>query len=445
MKAEIIAVGTELLLGDVINSNAAWLSKELAQLGIDVFHHQTVGDNPARIHALLDHSLNRPAPDRPEALIFTGGLGPTQDDLTVETLAQYFKTPMVLDAASEEKIRSYFIARDMPMSKTNIKQALRPEDAQVLLNPVGTAPGLLWDVSTKAGQPTYCLCFPGVPKELYAMWPQARDFLLQKMHDAGETPTVLATKFLHFFGIGESMLAEKLADLMQQSTPTVAPYVGRAEVKIRLAAKAPTQAQAEAMLHPVQEEILARCGAYYFGQSGTSGETATLEGCVASLLKAKQLTVAVAESCTGGLVSSRLTDLPGSSAYTRLNVVTYSNDQKARLLGVSSDTLAQFGAVSREVAAQMAVGVQKLAGSDYGLSLTGIAGPDGGSDEKPVGLVYIGLVGPEGTPPLTQKILVNPRYSRVDIKYWFSQYALHSLRQALTGTLVPDEEAAIPA
>ena len=435
MKAEIIAVGTEVLMGDVINSNAAWVSRELAMLGIDVYHHITVGDNPERIQKVIAQSF-----ERADVLIFTGGLGPTEDDLTVATIADYFHTPLVNDPDSEATIRNYFIARDQAMSKSNIKQALKPEGAQTIKNGMGTAPGIAWDVSDKVGKRACLLTFPGVPKELYHMWPEGREFLKNFQRAGGEQPMQLTSAFLHFFGIGESKLAEKLHDLMGQSNPTVAPYVGQAEVKICIVAKAPTQEEGRAMIEPLKREILNRCGEFYYGEDNT-GKDINLERCVAELLTRQNRTVAVAESCTGGLVSSRLTDIPGSSSYTRLNVVTYSNDQKEKLLGVKSQTLQQFGAVSAECAAEMAEGIQNLSGCDIGLSLTGIAGPDGGSAEKPVGLVFIGLCGGDGKTE-THRILVNKNYARTDIKHWFSQYGLNFLRRYLLSLETQGEPAA---
>jgi nicotinamide-nucleotide amidase len=434
MKAEIIAIGTELLIGDVVNTNAAWISKELAALGIDVFYHQTVGDNPARIQGVVKTAL-----ERANVLIFTGGLGPTDDDLTIATLADLFKAPLEADPASEEKIRNYFITRDMPMSKLNLKQALKPVGAETLSNPIGTAPGILWDVSESVGKPTYILTFPGVPKELYAMWPTGKAFLQAKQQAMGEKPSVLLTHFLHFFGIGESKLGELLRDLMQQETPTVAPYVGKAEVNIRIASKGKTLAEAQALIDPVREEILKRCGDYYFGENGTR-----LEEAIGALMSSQNQTVAVAESCTGGLVSSRLTDVPGSSRYVHLNMVTYGNAEKTRYLNVDPALLQTKGAVSPETSQQMAAGIRQVAGSDFGLSLTGIAGPAGATEEKPVGLVYIAVAGPNEAEPIVKKVLVNRNYGRVDIKHWFSQYALYFLWLALQGKLTPDNHVEAP-
>lgn len=424
MRAEIIAVGTELLLGDVTNTNAVWLSKELAAMGIDVYYHLSVGDNPERIQGVIQQAIERPH-NPSDLLIFTGGLGPTDDDLTIATIADYFKTPLVSDPESEATIRAFFLTRDTPMSPTNIKQALKPDGAETINNPIGTAPGIAWDVSDKTGKPTYILTFPGVPRELYVMWPQGKAFIEDIQRQSGEMPFVLSTLFMHFFGIGESLLAERLKDLMTQSNPTVAPYVGNAEVKIRVVAKAKTDDEAQNLIAPVKQEILKRCEEYYYGDN-----EATLESTVGQLLTEKKRTVSVAESCTGGLVSSRLTDVPGSSAYTHLNVVTYANEKKQDLLGVDSATLSQFGAVSAEVAEQMAIGAKKLSGCDIGLALTGIAGPDGGTEDKPVGLVYVGLCGVDGKTH-SQKVLANPKNKRADIKYWFSQYGLNVLRHYL--------------
>lgn len=424
--ADVICVGTELLLGDVVNSNAAWLGEQLADNGIQCFYHTAVGDNPTRIGHVIDHALNR-AEQPADILIFTGGLGPTDDDLTVATIVEHFgQTPtMVSDPASEEAIKAFFIARNMTHSRNNLKQALRPSDGIALANHVGTAPGLVWDISPHVGRPAIVLCFPGVPKELFALWPQGLSELRQWLGHHPFTTPHLARTFLHFFGIGESKIAELLADVMADANPTVAPYVGKSSVRIRLAAMANSEGEANELLAPVKTTILERLGDYYIGE----GDTIHIEERVGQTLVAHQASVAVAESCTGGLVSSRLTDVPGSSTYTTLNVTTYSNDAKTEQLGVNPDLIGSHGAVSTHVAAAMAEGIRAKANSTYGLALTGIAGPDGGTADKPVGLVYIGVATPNGT--TVTKQLVNSRLSRQDIKFWFSEYALHALYKAL--------------
>lgn len=432
MKAEIIAVGSELLMGDVINSNAAWISKQLAHLGVDVHYHVVVGDNPARIQGIISQAIARS-----ELLIFTGGLGPTEDDLTIATIADYFQTPLETDPDSVAAIQSYFIARGMPMSDTNLKQAKKPEGSITVTNPIGTAPGIAWDVSDLKPENDLERCliltFPGVPKELYAMWPQGETFIREQQREGQESPEVLVSRHLNFFGIGESKLGELLADLMSTANPTVAPYVGRAEVRIRIAAKAANESEAEKLLAPLKAEILKRVGQYYYGD-----EDATLEACIGQLLTQSGSGLAVAESCTGGLISSRLTDVPGSSGYTFINLVAYGNAEKTDFLGVKSATITTYGAVSPQVAAEMAIGMQKASKQAWALGITGIAGPDGGTEDKPVGLAYIGIVGPQPGNLAVKKVLVNPRYSRADIKYWFSQYALNYLRQALNCQLETD-------
>ena len=426
--AEIIAVGTELLMGEVVNTNATYLSNELAQLGVNVYYHSTVGDNPDRIKAVVKQAINRA-----NCLIFTGGLGPTEDDLTIRTLAELLDDPLIVDPISETQIRQFFISRDIPFSQTNLKQALRPQSAQAITNAVGTAPGLFWDITdrlqtvdwatTRPAGPCLIVAMPGVPREMKKMWAEAIIPQLQPyLPDTG----VLVSQSLKFFGIGESRLAEMLSDLMALTSPTVSPYVGEADVRIRMAVRAETVEAGLAQLAPIKQTILERTQQYAIGENDD-----VLESLVGEHLKQQGMTIAVAESCTGGLVSSRLTDISGSSDYVKLNVVTYSNDAKTQLLGVDPDILAQHGAVSEAVAVAMAEGVQRLSGSDMALSLTGIAGPTGGSDDKPVGLVYIGLA-QTGHPTQTFKALVNPKYARSYIKYWFSQYALYYAYQRLS-------------
>lgn len=424
MRAEVIAVGSEILLGDIVNTNAAWISRKLALMGIDVYHHVTVGDNPERIKQVIAQGL-----ERSDLLVFTGGLGPTDDDLTVQTIADYFEQPLNRDIEAEEKIKKYFITRDMPMSRTNIKQADRPDDAEFIPNPVGTAPGLFWDLKPYTQKESFVACFPGVPKELFAMWDWLETKLDPYTNNEGQRQLVFK-EFMHFFGIGESKLGEAITDLMTLNNPTVAPYVGQSSVRIRIATKAATGEEAAGLTAPIKAEIINRLGQYYFGE----GEDARFEQAVGSLLLEKQQTVATAESCTGGLVSHRLTNVSGSSAYIAFNAVTYSNEQKTKVLGVSEDLLANHGAVSAEVAEAMATGIQRSSGSDIGIALTGIAGPDGGTPEKPVGLVYIGLKNGD-KPAISKKVMVNPNYPREDIKHWFSQYALYYLRLLLLDRL----------
>ncbi len=435
--AEIIAIGTELLLGDVVNSNAAWISNELADLGIAVYHHSTVGDNPARIGEVVHTALTRPN-NPANILIFTGGLGPTADDLTVATLAKHFGEAMTSDPASEAAIKAFFIARGMTHSPSNLKQALRPQSAKAITNPIGTAPGIAWDVTQHCSHPAFICCYPGVPKELKAMWAEGTEQLLAWIDTYNMPRPAMARTFLHFFGIGESKIGELLADMMDSANPTVAPYVGRAEVRLRVAAQAPSLEDANALIDPVRQTIIERLAPYYVGE----GEAFPVEERVADLLKTSQHTIAVAESCTGGLVSSRLTDIAGSSVYTTLNMVAYSNATKTSHLGVPATLIETEDAVSAAVAKAMADGIRGKTGSHISLALTGIAGPDGGSDDKPVGLVWLGLATPHGT--WAKQVQVNPKHKRPEVKFWFSQYALHWVREYLQHPAEFSEKQAAP-
>jgi nicotinamide-nucleotide amidase len=452
LKAEIICIGTELLLGQIVNSNAAWISQELALIGIDCHFQTVVGDNKDRIKESLEIALNRV-----NIIITTGGLGPTSDDLTTETLAEFFDEEMILDQEVLEKIEKLFLSRNLSMPETNQKQALRPKSAEILPNPSGTAPGIIWNVLElwhlknnipksenelklpPHGNPykgefqehlkkeKLIMTFPGVPRELHEMWKEiAFPFLSTKL--AGEKK--LFFKEIKFYGIGESALAEKVQDLLDLTDPTVAPLAGNAECRLRIATKANNLQDAEIKLKEIENKIGERVGEFIYGYDSDS-----LESIVGNILKQKQKTLAVAESCTGGLISERLTNISGSSAYIKLNVVTYSNESKNQILNVKNESLAKYGAVSEQIALEMAQGVRDLAGSDYGLSITGIAGPGGGSIEKPIGTVFIAFVG-DGFQEITKLNLGilnknNSDKNRLDIKWKSSQEALNLVRKIL--------------
>ncbi len=445
MKAEIIAVGTELLLGEVVNTNAVWLSKELSALGVDVYHHITVGDNPERLGEVF-----RQAAERSDWLIITGGLGPTDDDLTVSTLANCFATSLVSDPDSEAAIRLVFERRAIPMPASNLRQALKPEGGVTLPNPIGTAPGLAWRLPfDKPGQPpVHAVAFPGVPKELYALWPQARDFIRRTQAEiTGKIPPVLITRFLHFFGTSESALAEQVHDLMQGDQPSVAPYVGKNGIRLRLGVKTEQPAEAEVLIEQTKTEILRRLDDYYIGESTeeTLESGQGLEKQIADLLLKHQWRLGIAESCTGGLISSRLTDVPGSSGFMSASIVTYTAEEKIRRLGVRPETLERFGVISAETAAEMAFGIQQDGAYDIGLSITGQAGPVLPNpdveecSEPPPGVAYVGLcfassiTGVLASPDtaLTFAIRLNPAHERVMLKGQFAQYSLYYLYKAL--------------
>lgn len=425
MKAEIIAVGTEVLMGEVMNTHAAWLSQALAELGVDVHRHITVGDNPGRMREVFIE-----AAERVDCLLITGGLGPTDDDITVDVLSQCFGDGCVVsDLACVNRMREIFAQRQqqgsMPVS--NYRQALRPNTAEALKNPIGTAPGLFWKLSVQ-GKDKVIFAFPGVPRELYALWPEAHDRLRSYLKSTGEGESILVSRFLHFFGISESALCERLTDLMHSSQPSLAPYVGKAGIKLRLAAKANTIEDAEQMMQPVLNVIQERTSEYFLGVGGK--EESLLEFAIAEILRKKGWTLSLAESCTGGLISHRLTNIPGSSDFIHANLVVYSEAEKIRFLGVKPESIEQFGVVSAEVAQEMVLGLSALTHCNFSLSITGVAGPDSDEQGNKPGLAYIGLVQDQQAAQVFP-VHINSAYSRQDIKYQFSQSALFFLWQEL--------------
>ena len=376
-RAEIVTVGTEILLGDLVDTNTAWLSRRLANLGVGIYRHTTVGDNRERIAAGI-----KEAAARADLVITTGGLGPTSDDLTNEALSLVTGRQMVEYPEAREHVDEMFRKFGRKPTANNYKQAVFPEGTTLIPNPQGTAMGALLEADG-----TLFATLPGVPSEMKGMFEETLEPLIRN-----RTEGSIVSKTLWFAGIGESALAEQVQDFLDATDPTVAPLAGQGKVRLRITTRAATPEEAEKRIAPVEREILARLGDYYFGEGDE-----TLESAVGHLLKENGATLALAESCTGGLLAKRLTDVAGSSAYFKEGLVTYSNESKERLLGVPKEMLLEHGAVSEIVARKMADGVRKLAGSDYGLSVTGIAGPDGGTEEKPVGLVFIGLSDSEGT------------------------------------------------
>ena len=372
MTAEILSVGTELLLGDIVNTNAAFLSKELAKLGINVYVETTVGDNAAR---LLD--AYRSAFARADLVITTGGLGPTEDDLTKEVAASYFNLPLVEHTESMRLLRGYFDKPGVRMTSNNLKQAFIPEGATVLPNANGTAPGCMVEQNGKI-----LVMLPGPPNECVPMYHAEVVPRLKPYSDS-----MFISKTLRLVGIGESALETDIKDMLDaQTNPTIAPYAKTGECTLRITAKAADEAEAARLIAPVRDELYRRFGTLIYGEDDT-----TLAETLVRLLTEKGVTLACAESCTGGLLTSAVADVPGASAVLIEGAVTYANDAKMRRLGVREETLARHGAVSRETAAEMAAGIARTAGADVGVSTTGIAGPDGGTPDKPVGLVYIGL------------------------------------------------------
>ncbi|CEQ14729.1 competence/damage-inducible protein A [Paraclostridium sordellii] len=372
MKAEIITVGTEILLGDIVNTNSQFLAKELASLGLDVYYQSTVGDNESRLMDTLNESL-----DRSDIIITTGGLGPTNDDITKEVAAKCFNQELVFYNDIWKDIKQYFEKIGVEPTENNKKQAYFPKDCIILNNSNGTAPGAILKKENKM-----IIVLPGPPKEMIPMFNNEL-----KKHLENLTDYKLISRILRFFGIGESELEDKLSDIINnQTNPTIAPYAKEGEVTLRITAKSYTKDDADNLIDEVENKIKTLVGKYLYGY----GET-TLEETVAKLLVEKNLTIAVSESCTGGMVSSTLIDYPGISQVFMEGCVTYSNEAKMSRLGVKKETLDNFGAVSTETAIEMAKGVAMNLKTNVGLSTTGIAGPGGGTTEKPVGLVYIGL------------------------------------------------------
>lgn len=372
MKAEILAVGTEILLGDIVNTNAHYLSQRLADLGISVYYQTVVGDNEERLLNAYEIAFSRA-----DIVIATGGLGPTKDDLTKEIGAKYFGKKMYLHEESYKHVKEYFDRLNRPLSDGNKKQAIMPEGAVILANPNGTAPGCIIDENNKV-----LVMLPGPPKEMAPMFEASVVPYFQKFSDG-----VLISKVLRVVGLGESVMAEKVLDIIEnQTNPTVAPYAKDNEAILRITAKGNTKEVAEALIIPVEKEIRNRIGDDIYAV----GET-TLADVVGEMLVNNKLTIATAESCTGGLLSGALINYPGISSVFMEGSITYSNEAKMKRLGVKEETLEMFGAVSEETAREMAEGIARAAGTDIGISVTGVAGPGGGTEDKPVGLVYIGL------------------------------------------------------
>lgn len=368
---ELISVGTEILLGDILNTDAQFLSIELARLGISVIHQSTVGDNRERLLAQL-----KEAADRSDIIILSGGLGPTPDDLTKEVCCEFFGKKMFLHEPTVEKIKTYFSTKGMKMAQNNLKQAMLPKDCVIFPNDNGTAPGMAIE---KDG--VHILVLPGPPRELKPMFRNCAVPYLMQFSDR-----IIVSHNIRTFGIGESLMAERVNDLFDAENPTVAPYAKDGEALLRVTAMAWTKEEAENLCKPVINEIKNRLDGFVYGVDYTCIEEAVIEK-----LKEKHMKVATAESCTGGLIAKRITDVPGASEVFDCGIISYANEIKHRVLGVSEDDLNKYGAVSEPVARQMAQGALNVSGADIAVSVTGIAGPDSDSTNKPVGLVYIGL------------------------------------------------------
>ncbi|MEC7249207.1 nicotinamide-nucleotide amidase [Synechococcus sp. A18-25c] len=412
---EILCIGTELLLGNILNGNARWLAEELSALGLPHYRQTVIGDNRER---LIDQVQD--IAGRSRVLITTGGLGPTPDDLTTEAIAAAFSTPLEERPEVWADITAKSRSRGREPSAETRRQALLPRGAEVLPNPTGTAAGMIW--SPVEG--FTLLTFPGVPSEMRAMWQQTA---APWFRQSGLSHGAYVSRMLRFWGIGESALAAQVGDLLDQSNPTVAPYAGRGEVKLRITAQAASQAEAQRLVMATEDDLRRRTGQLCFGVDDQSLATVVLEH-----LRRRGQTLSVAESCTGGGLGAELTAVPGSSDVLLGGVIAYSNAIKNKVLGVPEALLEQVGAVSDPVAEAMAEGVRRLTGSDWSLAITGIAGPGGGTESKPVGLVHLAVAGPDGCE--SHPIRLGSSRGRDWIRMVSSGEALNRLRLQLMAT-----------
>ncbi|MDL2218000.1 competence/damage-inducible protein A [Christensenellaceae bacterium OttesenSCG-928-M15] len=408
MIAELISVGTELLMGQVVNTDAQYMAKELAPIGVNVYHQVTVGDNPERLKDVLKTALSRA-----DVAILSGGLGPTGDDLTKKIVADAFSLPMVRFKDAEETLLARFSAMHREMTPNNLQQADFPEGAKLLPNPNGTAQGCVVEQNGKTA-----ILLPGPPRELMPMF---HDHVLPFLSQiSGQR---FYSREVRIFGMGESAVETALSDLIAgQTNPTIAPYAKTGEVTLRVTARCENDDDGEALVAPMIKTIQERLGDIVYS---TNGEA--LHVVCAKLLEQHNATLSVAESCTGGLLSSALVDMPGSSDFFMEGAITYSDSAKLRRLGVSGQILKNSGAVSEACAREMALKMCKTSGTDYALATTGIAGPGGGSSEKPVGLVYVAFS--DGKRTRVQQL--NLSGDRRRIRQIAVLHALDLLRRAL--------------
>ncbi len=411
---EILSIGTELLLGNIVNTNAKWISEQLSQLGLNHFRQSTVGDNCDRIIKVIQEISKRS-----NLLITTGGLGPTPDDLTTEAIAKSFNVSL-----SERRHLWDEIKQKLPNSKLNDdssslrKQCFFPKNAQIINNPRGTAPGMIWEPI----KGFTILTFPGVPSEMKTMWEEtAYDFIKTKFSDSYS----FFSNTLKFAGIGESSVAEKINDLLNLKNPTIAPYANLGEVKLRITARAKNEVEAKKIIKPVKEKLKKEFSKYIFGEDND-----TLPSVLIKELTKRNQTIVFAESCTGGLLSSSLTSISGSSQVFQGSIVSYSNELKNSLLNISEEKLTKYGAVSEEVCEAMAINVKEKLGADWAISISGIAGPNGGNQDKPVGLVYISISGPNNYITNIKKLFKSTR-NRLEIQTLSVNVCLNSLRLIL--------------
>ena len=372
MIVELISVGTEILLGNIVNTNAAYLSEKCAALGLSCYYQDVVGDNEERLCDTIRMALSRA-----DILLLSGGLGPTQDELTKEAAAKVMGKPLYLHEESRAALQKFFEERGMEITDNNWKQAMMPEGCIVVDNPNGTAPGVIMAENGK-----HVILMPGPPNEMIPMFETSIIPYLSRLQSG-----VIFSQTVKVCGIGESKVETLVKDLIEgQTNPTIATYAKTGEVHLRVTARAEDEKGARKLVKPVVKDLKARFGGHIY----TTDDEVTLEKAIVDLLLANKLTISTVESCTGGLLAARLINVPGVSEVFKSGYITYSNKAKRRLLGIKKNTLLKHGAVSKEIAKEMVKGAALISKADVAVSVTGIAGPDGGSEEKPVGLVYIG-------------------------------------------------------
>ena len=411
---EILSIGTELLLGNIINTNAQWISEQLSQLGLNHFRQSTVGDNCDRIIKVIQEISTRS-----NLLITTGGLGPTPDDLTTEAIAKSFNVSLFERPHLWDEIKQKLSNSKLQDDSSSLrKQCFFPKNAQIINNPRGTAPGMICEPV----KGFTILTFPGVPSEMKTMWEEtAYDFIKTKFSDNYS----FFSNTLKFAGIGESSVAEKINDLLNLKNPTVAPYANLGEVKLRITARAKNDLEAKNIIKPIKEKLKKDFSKFIFGEDND-----TLPSVLLKELTKRNETIVFAESCTGGLLSSSLTSISGSSQVFQGSIVSYSNELKNSLLNISKEKLTKYGAVSEEVCEAMAINVKEKLGADWAIAISGIAGPNGGSQDKPVGLVYISIAGPNNHITNIKKIFNSTR-NRIEIQTLSVNVCLNSLRLIL--------------
>jgi len=411
---EILSIGTELLLGNIINTNAQWISEQLSQLGLNHFRQSTVGDNCDRIIKVIQEISKRS-----NLLITTGGLGPTPDDLTTEAIAKSFNVTLFERPHLWDEIKQKLSNSKLQDDSSSLrKQCLFPKNAQIINNPRGTAPGMIWEPI----KGFTILTFPGVPSEMKTMWEEtAFDFIKTKFSDTYS----FFSNTLKFAGIGESSVAEKINDILNLKNPTVAPYANLGEVKLRITARAKNEVEAKNIIKPVKEKLKQEFSKFIFGEDND-----TLPSILIKELTKRKQTIVFAESCTGGLLSASLTSISGSSQVFQGSIISYSNELKHSLLDISEEKLSKYGAVSEEVCEAMAINVKEKLRADWAISISGIAGPNGGSQDKPVGLVYISISGPNNY-VTTIKKQFNSTRNRLEIQTLSVNVCLNSLRLIL--------------